>query len=111
MSELINSVQLSGDLNRDPEIRVFGANKKMARFSLATPEYTTNALGETIQQLQWHNVIAWGKTAELVEKNLSRGKKVLVKGKLSSRSYVGKDGNKKYTTEIVVSGFEIVGSK
>jgi single-strand DNA-binding protein len=111
MSEVKNRVQLSGNLGRDPEIRTFDGNKKMAKFSIATPEYTTNALGERIQQVQWHNAVAFGKTAELVEKSLYKGLHVAIDGKLSSRSYMAKDGTKKYSTDIVVNGFEILETK
>jgi single-strand DNA-binding protein len=111
MSEVKNRVQLSGNLYRDPEIRTFDGNKKMAKFSIATPEYTTNALGEKIQQVQWHNAVAWGKTADLVEKSLYKGQHIAIEGKLSSRSYMAKDGTKKYSTDIVVSGFEILEQK
>lgn len=107
MNEVQNMVQLSGNLGRDPEIRVFDGNKKMARFSIATPETITNALGEKIQQTQWHNAVAWGKTAELVEKSVSKGQHISVEGRLSSRSYLAKDGTRKYTTDIVVQRFEV----
>ena len=108
MSETVNKVQISGSLPRDPDIRTFGGNKKMAKFSIGTPEHTTNALGEHSQQIQWHNAVAWGKTAEQVEQSLFKGKFILVNGRLSSRSYVGKDGVKKYSTEVVVTGFELL---
>jgi single-strand DNA-binding protein len=111
MSEVKNRVQLSGNLGRDPEIRTFDGNKKMAKFSIATPEYTTNALGERIQQVQWHNAVAFGKTADLVEKSLFKGLHVAIDGKLSSRSYMAKDGTKKYSTDIVINGFEILEQK
>jgi single-strand DNA-binding protein len=111
MREVKNKVQLSGNLGRDPEIRIFDGNKKMAKFSIATPEYTTNALGEKIQQTQWHNAIAWGKTADLIEQQLFKGQQVAIEGKLSSRSYMAKDGTKKYSTDIVVNGFEILETK
>jgi len=108
MKETVNKVQIGGNLGRDPEIREFGTNKRMARFSIATPEFTTNALGERVPQVQWHNAVAWGKTADLVAKNLSKGKHVVVNGKLSSRTYTAKDGTKKYATDVVVIDFEVV---
>lgn len=111
MSEIKNRVQLTGNLGRDPEIRTFDGNKKMARFSIATPEYTSNPMGGKIQQLQWHNAIAWGKTADLVEQQLFKGLHVAIEGKLSSKSYLAKDGTKKYSTDIVVHGFEILEQK
>jgi single-strand DNA-binding protein len=111
MNEVKNRVQLSGNLGRDPEIRTFDGNKKMARFSIATPEYTTNAMGGKIQQMQWHNAVAWGKTADLVEQQLFKGQQIAIEGRLSSRSYLAKDGTKKYSTDIVVNGFEILDKK
>ncbi len=108
MNQVKNRVQISGNLGRDPEIRIFDGNRKMARFSIATPEYTSNPLGGKIQQLQWHNAIAWGKTADLVEQQLFKGQYVAIEGKLSSKSYLAKDGTKKYSTDIVVIGFEIL---
>lgn len=108
MSEIINKVQLAGSLPRDPDIRTFNGDKKMAKFSIGTPEYTNTGLGDADRQLQWHNAIAWGKTAEQVEQTLKKGKTVLVNGKLSSRTYLAKDGTKRYTTEVVVSGFELL---
>jgi single-strand DNA-binding protein len=111
MSEVKNRVQLTGNLGRDPEIRTFDGNKKMAKFSIATPEYITNGQGEKIQQVQWHNAIAWGKTADLVEQHLCKGLQVAIVGRLSSKSYLAKDGTKKYSTDIVVNGFEILETK
>ena len=108
MSEIVNKVQLAGSLPRDPDIRTFNGNKKMAKFAIGTPEYTGSGHGEAAQQMQWHNAIAWGKTAEQVEQTLKKGKTILANGKLSSRSYVAKDGTKKYTTEVVVTGFELL---
>ncbi len=105
MSEIINKVQLAGSLPRDPDIRIFSGNKKMAKFSIGTPEYTG---GDVSQQMQWHNAIAWGKTADQVEQTLKKGKTILASGKLSSRSYIAKDGTKKYTMEVVVTGFELL---
>lgn len=108
MKEAVNKVQLAGNLGRDPRISEYGNHKKMARFSIMTEEYKTNQLGEKVRELQWHNAIAWGKTAELVEQSLTRGKQIMVNGRLSSRSYVAKDGTKKYATDIVVSDFVVL---
>ncbi len=108
MKEVINKVQIGGNLGRDPEIREFGTNKRMARFSIATSEFITNALGERVQQVQWHNAVAWGKTADMVAQSLTKGKQVLINGKLSSRTYTAKDGTKKYATDVVVSDFEVL---
>ncbi|WP_336515584.1 single-stranded DNA-binding protein [Pollutibacter soli] len=108
MKEAVNKVQLAGNLGRDPRISEYGNQKKMARFSITTEEYKTNQLGETIRELQWHNAVAWGKTALLVEQSLTKGKHVVINGRLSSKSYVAKDGTKKYATDIVVSDFVVL---
>jgi single-strand DNA-binding protein len=83
----------------------------MARFSLATSESYKNDKGERVEETQWHNLIAWGKTAEIAGKYLSKGKEVAVEGKLVTRQYTDKDGNKRYTTEIVVNDLLLIGNK
>lgn len=99
MSSLRNKVQLIGRLGAPAEIKDFDG-KKMARFSLATNEYYRNAKGEKIEDTQWHQVVAWGKLADIAEKYTDKGKEVAVEGKLNNRSYNDKDGNKKYITEV-----------
>ncbi len=103
MNSLRNRVQLIGNLGMNPEIKTISTGNKMAKFSLATNETFKNNKGEKITETQWHNVVAWGKLAEIVEKILEKGKEVAIEGKLVSRSYDDKDGNKKYITEIVVN--------
>ena len=83
----------------------------MARFSIATNETYRNAKGEKITETQWHNIIAWGKVAEIAEKYLTKGKEVMLEGKLVSRSYTDKDGNKKYSTEVQVNELLMLGEK
>ena len=95
-----NKVQLIGHLGADPEIKTLDGGKKLARINIATNETYTNAKGEKVTETQWHNVVAWGKTAEIAEKICSKGLEVLVDGKLVNRSYTDKDGNKKYITEV-----------
>ncbi len=111
MYALKNKVQLIGNLGKAPEVINTENGKKIARFSLATNESYRNAQGEKVTDTQWHNVVAWGKTAALAEKYLQKGTEVAVEGKLVSRSYVAKDGNKKYITEIQVSEILLFGSK
>jgi len=100
MNTLRNRVQLIGNLGNDPEIITLESGKKLAKMAIATNESYKNAKGEVVKETQWHNVVAWGKTAEIVEKYLTKGKEVAVEGKLTSRSYEDKEGVKRYITEI-----------
>ena len=111
MSTLRNKVQLIGNLGNNPEIITLDSGKKLAKFSLATNESYKNAQGEKVTDTQWHNLVAWNNTAEIIEKYLEKGKEVAIEGKLTSRSYEDKDGTKKYITEIVVKELLLLGSK
>ncbi len=111
MYTLKNRVQLIGNLGKAPEVKTFEGGRKKASFSIATNEKYRNALGVKIEATQWHNVIAWGKIAEIAEKYLAKGEQVVVQGKLINRSYNDKEGVKKYITEIEVSELEMLGSK
>ena len=111
MNALRNKVQLIGNLGNNPEVITLESGKKLAKFSIATNESYKNAQGEKVTDTQWHNVIAWNKTAEIVEKYLSKGNEVAVEGKLTSRSYEDKEGVKKYITEIVVNELLMLGGK
>jgi single-strand DNA-binding protein len=111
MSTLRNKVQLIGNLGNNPEIITLESGKKLAKFSIATNETYKNAKGEKVTDTQWHNVIAWEKTAEIAEKYLEKGKEVAIEGKLTSRSYDDKDGVKRYVTEIIVSEMLLLGTK
>ncbi len=111
MYALKNKVQLIGNLGNAPEVKTLESGKKMARFSVATNESYRNAKGEKVTETQWHNLIAWGKVAEIVEKFLTKGKEVAIEGKLINRSYNDKEGNKKYITEIQVNELLLLGVK
>lgn len=111
MYALKNKVQLIGNLGNAPEVKTLDAGKKMARFSIATNESYRNAKGEKITETQWHNIIAWGKVAELAEKYLTKGKEVMIEGKLVNRNYTDKQGNKKYITEVQMSELLLLGEK
>jgi single-strand DNA-binding protein len=100
MNALKNKVQLIGNLGQDPEIITMENGAKLAKFSLATTESYKNTKGEKVEDTQWHNVVAWGKTADIVENYLLKGKQVAVEGKLTHRSYETKEGEKRYITEI-----------
>ena len=105
MTSMRNSVQLIGHLGKEVELREFTNDRKMARFSLATNSYYKDKNGEKIQSTQWHNVVAWGKTAELMEKILKKGNEVAIHGRLIYRNYEANDGTKRYVTEVVVDDF------
>ncbi|PCJ00470.1 MAG: single-stranded DNA-binding protein [Flavobacteriales bacterium] len=111
MNNLRNKVQLIGNLGMNPEIKTLESGKKLAKFSIATNESYKNAKGEKIEDTQWHNLIAWGKTADIIEKYLQKGNEVAIEGKLTNRSYDDKDGNKRYITEIVVNEILMLGNK
>jgi single-strand DNA-binding protein len=111
MNTLRNSVRLVGNLGMDPEVKSFDNNRKLAKVSIATNETYKNDKGEKITDTQWHNLVAWGSQAKFAEDFLKKGDEIAIEGKLSSRSYVDKDGNKKYVTEIVVNEFLKLGTK
>jgi len=110
MSTLRNKVQLIGNLGNAPEIITLESGKKLAKFSLATNENYKNAKGEKVTDTQWHNIVAWNKTAEIIEKYLEKGKEVAIEGKLTSRSYETKEGDKRYVTEIVCNELLMLGN-
>ncbi|MGI8599120.1 MAG: single-stranded DNA-binding protein [Chitinophagaceae bacterium] len=111
MYALKNKVQLIGNLGGNPDVKTMESGKKLARFSVATNESYRNAKGEKITETQWHNLVAWGKVAEIAEKFLAKGSEVAVEGKLINRSYTDKEGIKKYITEIQVSEVLMLGDK
>ena len=111
MNNLKNKVQLIGNLGMNPEIKNLDSGKKLAKFSIATNESYKNAKGDKIEDTQWHNLIAWGKTAEIIEKYVKKGNEIAVEGKLVNRNYDDKDGNKRYVTEVLVSEILMLGSK
>jgi single-strand DNA-binding protein len=111
MYALKNKVQLIGMLGNPPEVKNTESGKKLARFSIATNEIYRNAKGEKVKETTWHNLIAWGKVADIVEKYLNKGSEVAIEGKLISRSYTDTNGVKRYITEVEVSELLMLGSK
>lgn len=111
MSTLKNKVQLLGNLGNEPEMITLESGKKLVKFSIATNETYKNANGEKVTDTQWHNIIAWNKTAEIVEKYLQKGNEVMIEGKLTSRSYETKEGEKRYITEVVCNELVMLGNK
>lgn len=111
MSTLNNKVQLIGHLGADPEIVNLTDGKKIAKFSIATTERYKNKQGEQVSDTQWHQVVAWNKTAEIIEKYVTKGKQVGVEGKLTTRAWEDKEGNKRYTTEVICNELLLLGNK
>ena len=111
MYALKNKVQLIGHLGNVPEIKNTESGKKLARFSVATNENYRNAKGEKVTETTWHNLVAWGKVADIAEKYLVKGTEIAIEGKLISRSYTDKDGKKKYVSEVQVNELLLLGTK
>ncbi|KOP37087.1 single-stranded DNA-binding protein [Flavobacterium sp. WLB] len=103
MNAMKNRIQLIGNVGQDPEIRTLENGRKLVHLSIATNEIYKNDKGEKVEQTEWHRVTAWGKTAEIIEKFVVKGKEVAVDGKLTHRSYDDKNGEKRYVTEVVVN--------
>ena len=91
-----NSVQLIGHVGQEPEIKNLEGGKKLANISIATNEVYYKDNGDKVEQTQWHRVTAWGKTADIIERFVTKGKEIAIEGKLTHRSYDDKDGNKRY---------------
>lgn len=108
----VNKVILVGNLGKDPEVRHLESGAVVANFPLATSEtYKDRKTGEKITQTEWHNVVIWRGLAEVAEKYLKKGSSVYVEGKLRTRSWDDKDGNKRYTTEIVADNMTMLGGR
>ncbi len=111
MNTLKNKVSLVGNLGFDPEVREIAKGRKVARLSVATNDSYRNASGERVTDTQWHTVVAWGQTAEMVERLLRKGLPVMLEGRLVHRSYEAKDGTKRYITEVVMNNFQLLPGK
>jgi len=107
----INKVIFVGNLGKDPEIRSLDNGVKVASFSLATSESYKNKEGQRIEQTEWHNIVMWRGLAEVAEKYLKKGSQIYLEGKIRTRSWDDKEGNKRYTTEIIADTFTMLGSK
>ena len=111
MNMLRNKVQLIGNLGNDPEIITLESGRKLAKFSLATNENYKDSNGNKQSRVDWHSLVAWGKTAEIVEQYITKGKEIAVEGKLTTRNYETKKGENRYVTEVVVNEILMLGSK
>ncbi|MEI6263882.1 MAG: single-stranded DNA-binding protein [Sphingobacteriia bacterium] len=111
MNAMKNKVQLIGNLGQDPDVKTIGEDKKVAHISVATNENYRNAKGEKVTDTQWHNVVAWGKLADIAEKFLLKGTEVVIEGKLINRNYTDKQGVKRYITEVQANELLILTKK
>jgi len=107
----INKVILVGNVGKDPVVRYFDKGVAKVTFPLATSESYTNQQGETITSTEWHNIVMWRALAEVAEKTVKKGSQVYIVGKIKTRSYVDKDGNNKYITEILADAFLLLDKK
>ena len=106
MSGSVNKVILIGNLGKDPDVRHLENGATVANFPIATSEnYKDRKTGEKVSQTEWHNIVVWRGLADITERYLKKGDKVYIEGKLRTRSWQDQDGNTKYTTEVVLQGF------
>jgi single-strand DNA-binding protein len=105
----VNKVILVGNLGKDPELRYTPSGAAVATFSLATSERYKDKSGEWVDKTEWHNIVAWRNLAEICGKFLHKGKQVYIEGKIQTRSYDDRDGNKRYITEIVADQMQMLG--
>ena len=108
MEKVKNNVRLTGYAGMDPVIVNFAEDKKMARLSLGVHEFYKNSMGEALDQTQWFNLIFWNKKVELIAGIIKKGMALAIEGKLSSQTYTDKNGDQRYTTEIIVNEIEVV---
>ena len=109
MSGSLNKVMLIGNLGRDPELKMTPSGQALARFSVATTENWKNPQGEKQSKTEWHNVVVWGKQAEIAEKWLRKGKQVLIEGRIQYREYTDQAGVKKTACDIRCDNFVMLG--
>lgn len=111
MYALKNKVQLIGNLGADPEVRSLEGGRKVAKLNMATNENYKNANGEKINETQWHQLVAWGKVADIAEQYLKKGSELAIEGKLTHRDYTDANGVKKYVTEVQVNEILLLDGK
>lgn len=107
----VNKVILLGNVGKDPDVRFLDGGVSVASFSLATTENYKNKAGERVSQTEWHNIVVWRHLADLADKYISKGQKLYIEGKITNRTWEDKEGNKRYTTEIVASTIELLGKR
>lgn len=107
----VNRVILIGNLGKDPDLRYTPTGQPVAKFPIATSERWKDKDGQFQQRTDWHNIVAWGRQAEICKEYLKKGSPVYIEGRIQSRSYDDKDGNRKYITEIIANRIQMLGKK
>jgi len=107
----LNKVMLIGNLGKDPEVRYTTSGQAVASFSIATSEKFKNRSGEMEERTEWHNVVLWGRQAEIAGEYLAKGRTVFIEGRLQTRKWQDKEGRDRYTTEIVGDRMQMLGGK
>ncbi len=108
----LNKVMLIGNVGKDPDVRYLEGNSaKVAQFTLATTERYKDRNGETRENTEWHNIVAWRNTADVVEKYVRKGTQLYIEGRIRTRSWDDQNGNKRYTTEIMADTLQLLGKK
>jgi single-strand DNA-binding protein len=107
----VNKVIIVGNLGKDPDFRVTPGGQPVANFSMATTERWSDKSGQKKEKTEWHNIVLWGRLAEIANQYLKKGSSAYVEGRLQTRSWDDKDGNKRYTTEVVGVVLQLLGKK
>ncbi len=107
----VNKAILVGNLGRDPELRTTPNGQSVVNFTLATSETWTDKSGERVERTEWHRIVVWGKQAEMCNQYLSKGRTVYIEGRIQTREWEDKDGNKRYTTEINANTVNFIGPR
>ncbi len=107
----LNKVMLIGNLGKDPEVRFTPDGSPVASFSLATGEVWTDKSGTRQERTEWHNIVVWNKLADLAKRYLSKGRQVYIEGRIRTREWDDREGNKRRTTEIIASQMVLLGSR
>jgi single-strand DNA-binding protein len=107
----VNKVILIGRLGRDPELKYTPNGQAVTNFTLATDRSWTGSDGQKNRVTTWHNIVAWGKQAEIIKEYMSKGREIYIEGRIDNRSYDDKEGNKRYVSEVVVESFQFIGSR
>jgi single-strand DNA-binding protein len=111
MSGSLNKVMLIGNLGKDPEVRTTPSGAKVANFNIATSERYTDKSGQKVDKTEWHRIVMWRGLADIAERYLRKGSNIYVEGKLTTRSWDDQNGQKCYSTEIVVDQLQMLGGK
>ncbi len=107
----VNKAILIGRLGKDPELRYTPSGKAVANFSVATNERWTSQDGQKQESTTWHNIVAWGRQAEVIKEYMGKGRQIYIEGRIDNRSYDDKEGNKRYISEVVVQNFQFLGDR